>query len=132
MTPDSDKESLAKRLREARTYLGFSQEYVAKHLKLTRPAISKIEAGLRNVSSLELNALSQLYGRPINDLLGQSAQEETVAVEGEADPLLRKLRSVTRELRAEDREAILHFIEYLKHRNAYASEREEHLLSANR
>ena len=116
MKHDQEKETLAKRLREAREYLGLSQEYVAQQTGISRPAISEIEAGRRKVDSLELKRLSKLYGRPIEYLLGESPQEEAVPIG--ADPLEGKLRSMTRGLKAEDREEILRFVEYLKHRNA--------------
>ncbi len=107
-----EMETLAKRLREAREYLGMSQEYVAQQMNVPRPSISKIESGRRKVDSLELIRLSKLYGRPIGYLLGESQEQEATG----ADPLVGKLRSMTRGLKAEDREEILHFVEYLKHR----------------
>jgi transcriptional regulator with XRE-family HTH domain len=119
MKRDQEKETLAKRLREAREYLGLSQEYVAEQTKIPRPAISEIEGGRRKVDSLELKRLSRLYGRPIEYLLGESVEEESrEAVGAGPDPLEGKLRSMTRGLKAEDREEILRFVEYLKHRNA--------------
>lgn len=112
MKQDHDMETLAKRLREAREFLGMSQEYVAQQMNVPRPAISKIESGRRKVNSLELIRLSKLYGRPVGYLLGESQEEETF----NTDPLAAKLRLMTRGLRAEDREEILHFIEFLRHR----------------
>jgi transcriptional regulator with XRE-family HTH domain len=113
---EQEKETFVKRLREAREYLGLSQEYVAQQTGISRPAISEIEAGRRKVDSLELKRLSKLYGRPIEYLLGESAEAE--AVGAGSDLLEGKLRSMTKGLKAEDREEILRFVEYLKHRNA--------------
>ena len=56
-----DETVLAARLREAREYLGLSQEEVARHLDLSRASISAIEAGKRRVQSLELRDLARLY-----------------------------------------------------------------------
>jgi len=113
---DREKEGLAKRLREAREYLGLSQEYVAQQAGISRPAISEIEAGRRNVSSLELKRLSKLYGRPVEFLLGE--QEEPIGAT--ADPVEIKLRPMMQGLKKEDREEILRFVEYLKHRRSSA------------
>jgi transcriptional regulator with XRE-family HTH domain len=118
MKHEREKETLAKRLREAREYLGLSQEYVAQQTGISRPAISEIEGGRRKVDSLELKRFSQLYGRPIEYLLGGSGEEESeLAIGAGVDPIEGKLRAMTRGLKAEDREEILRFVEYLKHRN---------------
>ena len=110
-----EKESLAKRLREAREYLGLSQEYVAQQTGIPRPAISEIEAGRRKVDSLELKRFSKLYGRPIEFLLGGN---EESAVGAPADPVEIKLRPMMQGLKQEDREEILRFVEYLRHRRS--------------
>lgn len=118
MNREDEKETLAKRLREAREYLGLSQEYVSQQTGISRPAISEIEGGNRKVDSLELKRFSKLYGRPIEYLLGENVGEEVEAAMGAgADPIEGKLRAMTRGLKAEDREEILRFAEYLKHRN---------------
>jgi transcriptional regulator with XRE-family HTH domain len=119
MNWEHEKKTLAKRLREAREYLGLSQEYVAQQTGISRPAISEIEGGNRKVDSLELKRFSKLYGRPIEYLLGENVREEgEIAIGAGADPIEGKLRAMTRGLKAEDREEILRFVEYLKHRNA--------------
>ncbi len=113
-----DREGLARRLREAREYLGLSQEYVAQQTQIPRPAISEIEAGRRKVDSLELKRLSKLYGRPIEYLLGEDEENSGAVGSASEDPVEIKLRSLTRELKPEDREEILRFVEYLHHKNA--------------
>ena len=118
MNRDDEKQTLAKRLREAREYLGLSQEYVAQQTGISRPAISEIEGGNRKVDSLELKRFSKLYGRPIEYLLGENVGKEgEPAIGVGADPIEGKLRAMTRGLNAEDREEILRFVEYLKHRS---------------
>ena len=112
---EREKESLAKRLREARDYLGLSQEYVAQQTGIPRPAISEIESGRRKVDSLELKRLSKLYGRPVEFLLGEN---EESAVGAMSDPVEIKLRPMMRGLKHEDREEILRFVEYLRHRRS--------------
>lgn len=113
MKNKDEKETLAKRLRESREYLGLSQEYVSQETGISRSAISEIEGGRRKVDSLELKRLSRLYGRPIEYLLGEAEEEVGVG----ADAIEGKLRAMTRGLKVEDREEILRFVEYLRHRN---------------
>lgn len=119
MKLEEEKEGLAKRLKEAREYLGLSQEYVAQQTGIARPAISEIEAAKRNVSSLELKRFSKLYGRPVEYFLGTVESEDEEI--GASDPIEIKLRSMTKDLKREDREEILRFAEYLRHRNGVES-----------
>jgi len=77
-TSDPDRVQLGRRLREAREYVGLSQEEVAFALSISRPAIGHIEAGARKVEAFELNKLSELYGRTVDYLLtGSTPAEDT-------------------------------------------------------
>ena len=67
--PDEQRVAMASRLRDAREYLGMSQDEVAAVLKLSRPAITNIESGTRKVEAIELDQLAQLYGRPVTYFL---------------------------------------------------------------
>ena len=58
---DEARKTLGERLREAREYLGFSQEEVATYLQVSRSALSNIESGQRKVDALELKKLASLY-----------------------------------------------------------------------
>lgn len=60
---------MAARLREAREYLGMSQEEVAAALELSRPAVTNIESGSRKVEAVELERLARLYGRTVEYFL---------------------------------------------------------------
>jgi len=72
--------AMGARLREAREYLGLSQEEVATVLKLSRPAVTNIESGSRKIESLELEQLSKLYGNSIDYFLtGEKLKEESSA-----------------------------------------------------
>lgn len=62
-------QDLAARLRQARDAAGLTQEDVAKRLGLPRSSVAQIELGNRDVSSLELDHLAQLYGRSFDELL---------------------------------------------------------------
>jgi transcriptional regulator with XRE-family HTH domain len=72
----SDRAALADRLREAREYLGFSQDEVAKSLNVSRSAVSLIESGQRKVEALELQALAKLYKRTVASLAGEEPPSE--------------------------------------------------------
>lgn len=61
--------AMAQRLREAREYVGLSQDDVAKALNLSRPAVTNIESGTRKVEALELDKLATLYRQNVNYLL---------------------------------------------------------------
>ena len=56
------KKELAKRIKKFREDLVLSQEQIAEKLKLPRPSISQIESGQREVSSIELAKLAQIFG----------------------------------------------------------------------
>lgn len=112
-TAELDREFLAARLKEAREYLGLSQEYVAQQTSIARPAISEIEAGRRRVESIELQRFSALYGRPLNYFL----RSEEIAVEDKAQmDVEAKLRNTTKDLPADDVEEVIRFAEYLRHK----------------
>jgi len=74
-----DQATLGKRLRDARTNCGLSQEDVAQELGIPRTAVVHIEAGNRTVSTLELAEMARLYRRPVADFFRESlAGEEDV------------------------------------------------------
>jgi transcriptional regulator with XRE-family HTH domain len=125
---EPERNYLAQKLREAREYLGLSQEYVSQQTDIPRPAISEIEAGRRKVESLELRRLARLYGRPLSFFL---PEEDDVGSPGPTAARLRpgrgkqaevetKLRNMTKDLPPEDREEILRFAEYLRHKKLVA------------
>jgi transcriptional regulator with XRE-family HTH domain len=58
------------KLRDAREKLGFSQEYVARCLGISRSAVTQIELGNRKVSSDELAAFCRLYHLSADYLTG--------------------------------------------------------------
>lgn len=50
---NSEAVQLGKRLKEAREYVGITQEEAASHLKVRRSAISEMEAGKRESAPLK-------------------------------------------------------------------------------
>ena len=63
---DENTDKMIARLKEAREYVGVSQDKVAAYLDIPRSAISEIESGKRNISAIELKKLATLYQRPIS------------------------------------------------------------------
>lgn len=61
--------ALYERIKEARTELHLSQDYVAKFLGVNRTAIVEIESGKRKVSADELGKFSELFRIPADELL---------------------------------------------------------------
>jgi transcriptional regulator with XRE-family HTH domain len=106
--PKDHEAQLGSRLREAREYLGLSQEFVAEQLGLPRPSISAIEAGKRKVSTRELAEFSRLYKRTVPELLGQ--EDQTRPQDGTVAALFR----TTRELTEVDRQQVLRFAQFLR------------------
>lgn len=104
---NQQRNEMAARLREAREYLGMSQDEVAIALKLSRPAITNIESGTRKVEAVELEQLANLYGRPVNYFLTGK-----VPVEGDARVAFaaRALRGLTQR----DLEEVARFADYLR------------------
>jgi transcriptional regulator with XRE-family HTH domain len=106
---DDEAAELARRLREVREYLGYSQDYVSKRTGLSRPAISDIERGERRVLTLELKRLAKLYGYKSAYFLGEEAAGE---LDGPATVLAREAG----ELSAEDQREVSRFVELLRNR----------------
>ncbi len=108
---EKEQERLAQRIREAREYLGLSQEFVSEQLQIPRASVSAMETGKRKVSSLELKQLSSLLKRPISYFLGEEASEQ---VEEPLDETSRVLFRTARALSDQDREQVLRFAQFLR------------------
>jgi transcriptional regulator with XRE-family HTH domain len=102
----NERMQIAGRLKEARDYLGLSQQDVADQLKLSRSAISQIENGQRGVETLELKALAKLYQRPVGYFTGD---EQAAVIPAEVQLLAKQLKKLS----AEDRETLLRYTEFL-------------------
>jgi transcriptional regulator with XRE-family HTH domain len=107
--PDSEAVQLGKRLKEAREYVGITQEEAAAHLKVRRSAISEMEAGKRGVGALEMKSLASLYQRPTSWFTGETEQEvpEDVAF----------LARTVSDLSENDRGELASFAEFLRSRS---------------
>jgi transcriptional regulator with XRE-family HTH domain len=110
-TPQEEAEgyaSMGVRLREAREFLGLSQEAVAEALRIPRASISAIESGRRKVGSLELREFARIYKRPLDWFYG--SDEEPIAEDETVTALFR----ATSNLKPEDKEQVLRFAEFLR------------------
>ncbi|MCX6143917.1 MAG: XRE family transcriptional regulator [Ignavibacteriales bacterium] len=75
--PTTSLTELAERLRIARKAAGLSQEEVASRSGMLQPTVSAIEAGKRNVDSLELAKFAELYNKPLHYFLDSSFSDES-------------------------------------------------------
>jgi transcriptional regulator with XRE-family HTH domain len=107
--PDDAYAAMGARLREAREFLGLSQETVAETLGVPRASVSAMESGRRKVSSLELRDLARLYKRPLDFFYGDDGR-----VEDELDETTQALFRTARNLTAADQAQVLRFAEFLK------------------
>lgn len=106
-----DRKELGTRLKEAREYLGLSQDEVARAIKLPRSAISLLEAGQRKVDALELAKLADIYQRPVSDFTGAAAPAR-------APPAIAHLARAAAKLSDQDRAELMRFAEFLGARAA--------------
>ncbi|KVF96561.1 transcriptional regulator [Burkholderia vietnamiensis] len=104
---DEQRQQMARRLREARAYLGLSQDDVANALGISRPAVTNIESGVRKVEAVELDKLARLYGRPVQFFL---TGEEPAG----SDPKVEFLARTLNGLSERDIEEVSRFAEFLK------------------
>ena len=75
-SPPEQVKSLGEALKARRTAAGFTQEYVAEALGVSRQAVSKWENGASEPSTANLMALAKLYGLPVDELLRQAETDE--------------------------------------------------------
>ncbi len=90
---------LSRRLKAARENCGLTQQEVADDLGMSRTAIALIEAGKRSVNSLELEQLSRLYGRSIQEFVSESPFDEDPVTALFRAPGVQEDRSLEKELR---------------------------------
>ena len=105
---DGEYVSMGARLRQAREYLGLSQEAVAEALGVPRASVSAMESGRRKVSSLELRDLARLYKRPLDWFYNTDA--EPIVEDDTVSALFRATKNLTQQ----DKEQVLRFAEFLK------------------
>jgi transcriptional regulator with XRE-family HTH domain len=109
---ETESAELARRLRDQRTFLNLSQQFVSEQTGIPRSAISDIERGARRVESIELKRLAELYRMPVNYFLGQSAAEE---LDGALqDTTLKALARAASEMGEKEKDQVLRFALFLQ------------------
>ncbi len=111
-TVDEGRIRLGERLREAREYVGLTQDEVAKRLGVPRSALSNIEAGQRKVDALELRTLARLYQRPTAWFTEEGEAAAQPALPKEVAHLARAAASLS----SRDREELARFADFLRAR----------------
>jgi transcriptional regulator with XRE-family HTH domain len=104
---------LATRLREAREYLGLSQDQVAQHIGISRSALSNIETGQRKVEVVELTRLAALYKRPVAHFTGETLAPPGDELPADVEHLARKASKLT----PKDRGELARFADFLRMRS---------------
>lgn len=102
-------DALGARLQEAREYVGFSTEEVARYLGLSNRAISRMETGSRRPRDAELRSLAELYQTSVEFLVGHG--QGRAGWESFPD-----LGQASADLAASDRNEILRFAQFLRSR----------------
>ncbi len=97
------RHSIAARVRLAREQAGLRQEDVAVGLGIPRPSVTELEAGRRDLSSVELAVLAELLGKPVDWFVAGEEQFDPEAW----DPVRFHLRGG--DLTGDDRRALLGF-----------------------
>ncbi|MHB8613338.1 MAG: helix-turn-helix domain-containing protein [Candidatus Dormibacteraceae bacterium] len=110
-TDEEAAQSLARRLREQRTFLNLTQQFVAEQTGIPRSAISDIERGARRVDSLELKRLAALYRMPIDYFVGGEMQPD---LDSAQDPTLQALTRTANKMGPEEKEQVLRFATFLQ------------------
>ncbi len=105
-----DRKALGERLREAREYLGFSQEQVATFLSVHRSALSLMETGQRKVDALELKKLAGLYKCPVGYFTGEETEETSFGAD------VKHIARKVSKLSPDDREELSRFADFLRAR----------------
>ena len=103
------RKEIGERLKQAREYLGLSQEEVSKAVNMARSAISLIESGERKVEALELKKFAEFYRHPVSYFIDEDIQ-------GEADVSkeVAFLARTATQLTPEDQKELLRFARFLK------------------
>lgn len=108
--PADDRAALAARLKEAREYVGLSQEEVADILDIPRSAVSLMEKGGRKVDALELKRLAEIYQRSVDFFTGSTPPPQ---IPSDVAHLARAASKLT----SKDLEELTRFAQFLATKN---------------
>lgn len=110
---DAERKRLGEKLKQAREYVGYSQDEVANFLRIPRTAVTNMESGQRKVDALELKRLAELYRQPVTHFTG----DDDVAGAALPTDVVHLARQAAA-LSIKDREELGRFAEFLKMRAA--------------
>jgi transcriptional regulator with XRE-family HTH domain len=110
---DDQRQQIAARLREAREYVGLSQDEVAASLGLSRPAITLIESANRRLEAVELAKLARLYGKSSEYLLNG---DESAEVKSNLEFFARTMKDLT----SSDLAEVARFAAFLKQSKSHS------------
>ena len=111
-----ERTRLASLLKEAREYLGFSQDQVAQHLGIARSALSNVENGQRKVDVVELKRFAALYKKPVTYFTGEPGAPAS-SVPDDVELLTRKASNLS----PKDRVELARFADFLRSRSGNSS-----------
>lgn len=97
----SDRETVARNLRNARENRGLSQHAVAKKLGFSRTLVAMVELGNRPVTDEELLQFATLYGKTFVEVKGTQVSEDH-------DPVTAALVKVVPELASDEMQRLIH------------------------
>lgn len=112
LAEENAAQTIAARLREAREYLGLSQEFVARQMGLSRVSIVNIEGARQAVSAVAMGRYAWLYRRPIWWLYGEAEPAGEARTDPRDEQLLAAIGPV---VSANDREQLRKFAEFLRY-----------------
>ena len=108
---------LSKKIRILRHQKNWSQEEVAKRLKISIPAYSKIETGITDINVTRLREIAAIYDLSLVELLTFKDSEEQQKLNTDMEEIASKLH--TREVELLDmQKKIIEFYEELRKVNA--------------
>lgn len=105
--PSRELSNIAKRLRMAREYMGFSQDDIEKITGLDTKIIEEIETGAREIVKTEIHLLSKVYRRSVDYLL--TGQEPSYSGPEQFSFLARSTKGLTEH----DIEEVAQFAKFL-------------------
>lgn len=117
----AEQERLSQHLREAREFLGLSQEFVAEQLGISRAAVSAVETNRRKVSSVELKQFARLFHLDLSFFFDEPAASSKLPDDQTVVALFR----TTKTLSPEDKEQVLRFAQFLRHAKQPPTEKAE-------
>ena len=75
---------IAEKIKKLRTDAGLSQEELARLIGISRPTLSQIELGERELKSQEISRFAEIFEMPVSELMVQKV--ETPKSERKNDP----------------------------------------------